>query len=256
MIARHKSVRWFLTAAFSCGLLLIAAAHVNAGVIDSSHLPMFTMQAEGAPDAWTWTPPVSAFTPAPNGGYQLRNTYQQTGVCDGRADVKVDTLQFDPDPFVLNNILVTNTTTSTQIFSVTVGLPTSFGAPNNISGTMTTSVIDGNASGNATIASVPGQPVYKGQIDFATVATMQNDPFALATAGSTASSASFGPTLNAVPVTSNIGIQLTFSLTAGDSASILSRFDVNPVPEPSSAACIATMFVLTGTVSRRHRRAR
>src|SRR5262249_11494282 len=151
----------------------------------------------------------------------------------GSANVQVPTLQFDSDPFVLNNILVTNTTASTQIFSVTVGLPTSpFAAPNQIKGNITTSVIEGGLD-TATVASVPGNPIYKGQIDFNPVATLQNDPFSLTTSTPPAASAAFGPTPNAVTVTSNIGIQLIFSLTPGDTASILSRFDV--VPEPASA---------------------
>ena len=95
-------------------------------------------------------------------------------------------------------------------------------------------------------------------IDGVTVATMQNHPFSLTTTTSTASSANFGPTVNAVPVTSNIGIQLRFSLTAGDTAAILSRCDVTVIPEPASAAaCVAwvgTMLVLSGTISRRRRR--
>jgi len=240
--------------ALCCGVALLVAARANAGVIAVNNVPTFTMQSQGAPDAWTWSPPVSAFAASPD-GYQLRNTYQQTGVCDGRADIRVDQFKFNPDPFVLNNILITNTTTSTQPFTVTVNLPTTFAAPNNISGTITTSVIDGNASGGATIATVPGQALYKGLIDLASVHTLQNDPFSLSTSTSTASSANFGPTLNAIPVTSSIGIELRFTLTAGDTASILSRFDVTAVPEPSSAACLLTMLVLTGgTCSRRRRR--
>jgi hypothetical protein len=166
--------------------------------------------------------------------------------------VKILDLDFNPDPFVLNNILVTNTTASTQIFSVTVGLPTSFGAPNLISGNITTSVIDGGTDG-ATVSTVTGQPIYKAQIDFNTVATMQNDPFSVTTPGSSAASATFGPLLNAVPVLNNIGIVLTFQLTAGDTAAILSRFDV-AVPEPSTIALAVLVGALFSSFSARGNR--
>jgi len=245
----------YVQAALCIGLLGVVAACANradAGLITSANTPTFTMQAQGAPDAWSWTPGAGAFSATPD-GYQLRNVYQQLGACDGRADVKVDLLQFNPDPFVLNNILITNTTASTQTYTISVNLPTTFAAPNNISGTITTSVINGNADASATIASVPGQPIYKALIDFVSVHTLQNDPFSLSTANSTAASANFGPLASAVPVTNNIGIQLNFTLTAGDTASILSRFDVTPVPEPTSAACAGMMLLIGGAVTRRRR---
>jgi hypothetical protein len=246
-------VRPLRAVALCAALLLVGGARVNAGLLSADQLPTFTIQAQGAESAWTWTPTVNAFEPVPD-GYLLRNVYQQVGVLNGRADVKVDLLRFNPDPFVLNNILVTNTTTTTQIFSAFVGVPTTFAAPNNISGTITTSVIDEGANG-ATVASVSPTAIYQAQIDFVTVATMQNDPFSLTTTTSTASSATFGPIASGVPVTSNMGIQLRFSLTAGDTAAILSRFDVTVIPEPASAAvCAGTMLMLSGTFSRRRRR--
>jgi hypothetical protein len=56
-------------------------------------------------------------------------------------------------------------------------------------------------------------------------------------------------------VTSNIGIQLRFMLTPGDTASILSRFDVNPVPEPATMVlCGAALVLATGGFGRRARR--
>jgi hypothetical protein len=249
------SVRPLRVTALCAALLFFVAARVDGGLkggpLGADQLPTFTITMDGAESEWTWTPPVNAFDPVPD-GYLLRNVHQQAGALHGRADVTVDLLRYNPDPFVLNNILVTNTTTTTQIFSAFVGFPTTFAAPNLISGTITTSVIDRDLNG-ATVATVSGTPIYQAQIDGLTVATMQNDPFSLTTMTSTASSATFGPTVNAVPVTSNIGIQLRFSLTAGDTAAILSRFDV--IPEPSSAAaCAGTMLVLTRTFSRRRRR--
>jgi hypothetical protein len=253
MIAIPKSACWSLPVFFS-GVLLFAVARAPAGLINPNELPSVSMQVVGASEPWSYSPGVGAYIAAPNGGYQLRQPYEASGVCNGTANVRIDSLQFDPDPFVLNSILVTNTTSSTQIFSAFVGLPTSFGAPNFISGNITTSIIEGGAN-SATIASVSPTALYQAQIDGTTVATMQNHPFSLTTSTSTALSDAFAPTLNAVPVTSNIGIQLRFSLSAGDTAAILSRFDVTAIPEPTSAACIGGM-ILPVTFARRRRCAR
>jgi len=231
--------------------LLSMPSTVLAGTLNASQLPTITMQVQGSPTEWDYSPPASWYEPATNsdGGYQLSSIYQRwtNAVCDGTTNIKMEQLQFNSDPFVLNNILVTNTTATTQIYSMFVGLPTVFGAPNLISGNITTSVIDGGTDG-ATVSTVSPQPIYKAQIDLNTVATLQNNPFSVVTPGSIAASASFGPTVSAIPVGSNIGIQLTFQLTAGDTASILSRFDVNAVPEPSSLVlgglAVASMFAL------------
>src|SRR5262245_60866263 len=235
----------------SLSVLLISTARVSAGTLNASQLPSFKMQVQGYPTEWDYSPTVDRYVPATDsdGGYKLNYAPYYPGVCDNTTNVKIDRLQFDSDPFVLNNILVTNTTATTQIYSVTVGLPTSFGAPNLISGNITTGVIEGGGD-TATVSTVPGQPIYKGQIDFNTVATLQSDPFSVTTSTSNAVSASFGPTVSAVPVLGNIGIQLTFRLTAGDTASILSRFDVTAVPEPSSLA-LSGLAVAVFAIGRR-----
>jgi hypothetical protein len=213
-----------------------ATTNLRAGSINASQLPSIVMTVSGSPTEWNYSPPEASYKSIPDGsGYELSNVLHAYGVCDNTANVTVEQLQFNPDPFVLNNILVTNTTTSTQIFSVFVGLPTSFGAPNFISGNVRTSVIDGGLDGG-TIATAAPTPIYQAQIDSTTVATLQNHPFSVVAlaGGSNTASASFGPSVNFTPVNSDIGIQLRFSLTPGDTASILSRFDVVAVPEPTS----------------------
>jgi hypothetical protein len=228
----------FCALALPFSVLLIATSRLSAGTLTSSQLPTITMQVVGATEPWAYPTSTSQYHAATNadGGYELNAALDAYGVCDGNVNIKIDQLQFNSDPFVLNNILVTNTTASTQIFSVTVGLPTTFAAPNLISGTITTSVIDGDASGAATVSTVNsvGQSIYKAQIDSGNVASLQNNPFSVSTPGSNSSTASFGPIANLIAVNSSIGIQLTFQLTAGDTAAILSRFDVAAVPEPAS----------------------
>jgi hypothetical protein len=234
----------FVCAAIAVSFLFAAgSAQLLAGPIVADQVPTVTIKIDDGPNApsWTYSPSANDFRPAqdPGGGYELIAP-RAFDILTNRAHVHIEGLQFDPDPFVLNNILVTNTTTSTQIFSAFVGLPTTFGAPNFISGNVRTSVIDGGMDG-ATVATAAPTALYQAQIDGTTVATLQNNPFSViaAAGGSNTASASFGPSLGAVPVTSNIGIQLRFSLTAGDTASILSRFDVVDIPEPASVVLVA-----------------
>jgi hypothetical protein len=230
---------------------------IYAGTLVAGQTPTITVKIEDSPTApsWTHTPSVEAYRPATDedGGYELFSGQREFVILGQRAVVNILELQFDPDPFVLNNILVTNTTNATQIFSAFVGLPTTFGGPNLISGNVRTSVIDGGQDG-ATVATVPGQPLYQAQIDNVTVHTLQNDPFAVTApvGGSNTAAATFGPIGNNVPVNTNIGIQLRFTLTPGDTASILSRFDV--VPEPTSAAMVGIGLAVFASVARRARR--
>jgi hypothetical protein len=227
--------------------VLSLTANVWAGTIQSGQLPTMSVTIEGSPNStWPYKTAPSSFNAVPDSGgaYDYTDTVDQN-ILQDRAHIKILDLDFNPDPFVLNNFLITNNTTTMQVFSVFVGLPTSLAGPSLISGNVRTDVIDGGLDG-ATIATVALQSIYQAQIDFVTVATLQNDPFSVvAPAGSSNSNAvAFGPVVNAIPITSNMGIQLRFTLTPGDTASILSRFDAIPVPEPSNPVLIGMVAAL------------
>jgi len=245
-----------------CAALVLAVATIGgasqafAGTIK---FPEIAISIEGNPaPAWNYSPSAGDYRQATGGGYELSGS-PEFDILNNWAHMSIESLQWDPDPFVLNNVLVTNTTTATQIFSVFVGLPTTFAAPNSISGNVRTSVIDGGDDG-ATVATVASTALYQAQIDAVTVATLHDHPFSLIapSAGSNTAFASFGPLLSGIPVTSTIGIQLRFSLSAGDTASILSRFDVveaRAVPDVgSSATMVAIAMPLFLAMSARSRR--
>ena len=161
----------------------------------------------------------------------------------------IQQLSFDADPLIYNNVLVVNNTGVNQIYTVGVTLPTTFGSPSQIRGSIATSVI----GTSATISSVVPFSIYSAQIDGVTVRTLQDNPFSLSTpAGAASAVASYGYEFNAVPVTSNFGILLRFQLTPGDSASILSDFEIIAVPEPSSFALVG--LGLLGIVARARRK--
>jgi len=252
---RPSGVRIFCAALALSFALSAGASRLPASPITAGGVPTITIRMDGVTNPWSWTPTSGDYRPATDedGGYEL-STQRDFDVLGNRAHLRVEELQFDPDPFVLNNVLVTNTTAIPQAFSVFVGLPTTFAAPNLISGNVRTSVIDGGTDG-ATVSTVTGLPIYQAQIDFVTVASLQNDPFSVSApvATSNTASASFGPGVNGIPVTSNIGIQLRFVLTPGDTASILSRFDVVDVPEPGSLALIGLGLALMTRIVRPRR---
>ncbi len=228
------------------------ASQAFAGTIT---FPSIEISIEGNSEKFTYSPSAGDYRRATNadGGYELTEQ-KHFDILGNLAHLTIEPLQWDPDPFVLNNILVTNNTDTTQIFSAFVGLPTTFSAPNFISGNVSISVTDGGRGDGATVATTGGQAFYSAQIDGVTVATLLNDPLSI----SNSAAASFGPLLNGVPVTSYIGIQLRFSLTPGDSASFLSRFDVvESVPDVSSSAAlvaIALPFVAAMTARSRRRK--
>jgi len=238
MTANHFQIRSFcafvaLSLSLACG-----TTHVRAGTISSS-VPFIVVQSTGSPQVFM--PGADAYAAGTNDGdYVLTSEADLLG--NPAASVTVQQLEFNNDPFVLNNFLVTNNLAVPQIFTVFVGLPTVVGAPNTISGNVRTSVIDGGLDG-ASISTNGGQALYQALVDSTTVATLQNDPFILAApiGGSSTASATFGPTPSGIAAGSSIGIQLRFTLSPGDTATILSRFDVNPgtgggLPEPTTLA--------------------
>jgi hypothetical protein len=227
---------------------LFGTADTNAGVIDTSKVPIIIVRA-GENQHLFVPDPGNYSASGTDGDYSLTSSMDLGGISS--ASVSVQQLEFNNDPFVLNNFLVTNNLNVPQVFSVFVGLPAALAAPNTISGNVRTSVIDGGLDG-ASITSVPGQPIYQAQVDFASVANLQNDPFSVVAlpGGSNTAAATFGPTVSNVPVSTTIGVQLRFMLSPGDTASILSRFDVIPggpnggLPEPTTLTLGAIVAVL------------
>lgn len=178
------------------------------------------------------------------------------GIFNGTANVTIEEIAFDPDPYVLMNILVTNTQSTTQTFNATNVLATSFNvSPNLIAGSVTVQVIDGGSDG-ATLGAPGKGSIYQAQIDGTTIKTLLDAPYQLVCSSAGATSAvshytSFDWQLNNTPVLSSIGIDLNFTLTPGDSAAILSRFDV-VAPEPASLILLGAGGLVMLYPRRRH----
>jgi len=145
-------------------------------------------------------------------------------------------LSMDSDPFVTNNFTITNTSGSTQTYTLGTMIGVAPAIPNGLMrGSIGFSLTDNNGNG-ATLAT-SGASIYQGTIDGNVARTLWNSPNSFGTFSTTATSTDFGfPAREAAPesIDSNIGILITFSLTAGDSVSFTSNFDVVPVPVPAA----------------------
>jgi hypothetical protein len=100
-----------------------------------------------------------------------------------------------------------------------------------------------------------GASIYQGLIDGTTARTLWNAPASFSTFTSTGSGTDFGfPAFEIAPqsIDTSIGIAITFSLTAGDSASFTSNFEVVPVPVPAALWLFGSGLVgLVGIARRR-----
>jgi hypothetical protein len=159
--------------------------------------------------------------------WKLKEAQVFSDAFGGAGSITIQELEYDPDPLIYHNILVNNPTGSDQTYDLTISLPTTFAAPNVIRGSIDTSLI----GPDATVSALLGSSVYTALIDGSGVRTLQDYPFSLTTPQDAVSaSESFGPEGNGTAVTSSIGIRLNFTLSPGDTATIISDFEVTPEP--------------------------
>jgi uncharacterized protein (TIGR03382 family) len=239
-----------MTAAAFVGATLLA---VTGATADTSEIPNLTMSVQSNSG-------TMAFNPADFGSAwkNANNTFGFSGLNSVANDFSVGwSLLVNPDPFVIANLVVTNNTLVTQTFSLTVSAPTGPIANACIGGSISGSVTDNNGDG-ATLETAPGTALYQALIDGGTAATLLDDPFSVTTGSfltAIVGPASFGDPIPSQPylpgVAASIGITITFTLSAGDSAGFTSIFVVEEcIPAPAALA----LFGVAGLVGSRRRR--
>lgn len=142
-------------------------------------------------------------------------------------------LMADPDPFISGSFSVTNTSAMMQTFDITFGLPISPSFTNGyMTGSLSGSYVDANNDGSATL----NLNAWDGLIDGSS--KMNLFGFAGPCSGTGCSVSIAEVTQNSIFYTgdanSTIGIHMNFALSAGDSVTFDTLFDVTPVPVPAA----------------------
>jgi hypothetical protein len=197
-----------------------------------------------------------------DGSYTLLG-HQQGGSFNGQPvwDIGWD-LTIKQDPYILGNLTITNLTTTTRNFNLTLALPiTPAFAPSLFGGSIDATVSDRNNDGSAAIAPIAVSPsIYRGTIDGITVLSL----FAVqlnctASGGGCSANGSDsdglpGPSLAGPAVFATIGTLLNFSLSAGDSVTFATNFTVEPPTPVPLPATLPMLALALGSMALRRRK--
>ena len=169
-------------------------------------------------------------------------------------------LTLDPDPGVSGTVLITNNTATTQFYAYETGVISSVSVPAGgvMRGSSTITVGDTDLSGtSANMQSLLNDAIYSGRIQGVTQRTLF--PNASLTApgnGTNFDFATFGPepTFTTLPVNGLLSLRHAFRLTAGDTATALSTFIVEPpavIPVPAAVWLFGSGLLGLVAVARR-----
>src|SRR5436190_13598583 len=138
----------FLGFSSAIGVLLL--------VCSSARATLFTIDAGGTQQVLS-SSNVGTVTPQPNGAFEWKGTLVQPGSYTLQFD-----LLLDPDPSVAGSIALTNTSATTQTFTLNVSQPVSPTIPagSPISGASAISIADANGNGSASLDGPSGGNLY------------------------------------------------------------------------------------------------
>jgi hypothetical protein len=212
------------------------------------------------PDQWFTTP--TAFGTWHLGGTQLNpgpvrdvTGWRYRGELAGVSNAWSLTWDcvYNPDPFVDATINVTNNSAATQTFVIFMPLNIVPVGPNSqMDGSVSASLSSQSFFNPAMLAATAGESVYQAYIDGGLVRTLWDPGYSLtaaplASAGDTTNFGNeVGPAAGA-----QIALQLKFTLSPGDSASVTGIFNIVPVPGPGGLAVFGLFGAMLGGRRRR-----
>jgi hypothetical protein len=243
-----RAIRTVLTVAF----LLGASSGASAVAIQDYQFG-FSVDGVVVADSLSDVPVVEVYDPAANTwGYVLTSP-----VAGDDWTINSWSSVYDVDPFVTNNIVLTNNSAVAQTFIISAAIPIpAFNYDRAIFSSVGVTATDSNANGSVSVTSLA---LFEGQVNGVGVLSLL-DPVSLTqancspfpnTPGCTATT-SDGIVLQPLPagVATVIGIKLQFTLSPGDSIGITSRFEI--IPEPGTLLLLG--MGVTGLALARRRR--
>ncbi len=142
-------------------------------------------------------------------------------------------MEINADPFIDANFTITNLTGMDQTFNLSFGIPVTPTFNDGIeTGFLGFTLNDANGSGDATVQFTNWDGTINGAVEMEIFAASPFSCFGANCFGSVAP-VSGGPENYVGPV-NTIGIDMTFILSAGDSITIDTRYEVAPIPVPAA----------------------
>ena len=238
--------------------LALAACLMAVGAASSAQALQVLLEVAGGTGEVEMTPNGTLFDNPEIDAWVLNTTPTVDGV-----QVNSWTALLKEDPFVTNNINVTNTTGVTQTIIATVILPIpAFDYSLAIASSVGLTATDSDGNGVLSVSGTPNPtpppatiPLFQGLVNGTSELDLDTTIFPLTlaacggVAGCSATSDSGVPVATAIgPGTAtSIGVRLQFDLSPFDSAGLTSRFEI--VPEPGTGLLVG--LGLLGLAARR-----